>query len=152
GYPAPPVQSRTCSFPASGASVARASAQGHPLFAIARREVGSCCSGPTCPGCVSFPGCVLPSSPSPCRGLSPPLSTLLDTTPQAQTAGVPVASTSPPASRHGRQRRPGSSIVLCPGFPFRASGAVYHTPLLLMGRTVWGLPSSSTSLFLHATA
>ncbi len=28
GYPAPPVQTRTCSFPASGSSVARASAQG----------------------------------------------------------------------------------------------------------------------------
>src|SRR5262245_56678547 len=28
----------------------------------------------------------------------------------------------------GSQRCTGSSIVLCPGFPFRASGAVYHTP------------------------
>jgi hypothetical protein len=42
GYPAPPVQSRTCRFPASGASVARASAQGQTLLARARREVGSC--------------------------------------------------------------------------------------------------------------
>jgi hypothetical protein len=42
GYPAPPVQSRTCSFPASGSSVALASAQGQTLFAMARREVGSC--------------------------------------------------------------------------------------------------------------
>ena len=55
GYPAPPVQTRTCSFPASGSSVALASAQavsvsGHTLFAIARREVGSYESGPTCPG------------------------------------------------------------------------------------------------------
>ena len=43
-------------------------------------------------------------------------------------AGVPVASTSPPASNHGPQRRAGSSIVPCPGFPLRASGAVYHSP------------------------
>src|SRR5882672_201920 len=52
------------------------------LFAIPRREVGSYYSGPTCPGCVSFAGYVLPSRPSPCSGLSPPLSTMLDTTPQ----------------------------------------------------------------------
>jgi hypothetical protein len=31
GYPAPPVQSRTCSFPASGSSVALASAQGRTV-------------------------------------------------------------------------------------------------------------------------
>src|SRR5215470_13148910 len=31
GYPTPPVQTRTCSFPASGSSVALASAQGRTL-------------------------------------------------------------------------------------------------------------------------
>ena len=59
------------------------------LFAMARREVGSCYSGPTCPGCVSFPGSVLPSRPSPCSGLSPPLSTLRDKTPQGHPVGFP---------------------------------------------------------------
>ena len=49
-------------------------------------------------------------------------------------------------------RRVGSSIVPSPGFPFRASRAVYHTPSFSTGRNVWGLPSSSTPLFLHATA
>jgi len=32
GYPAPPVQTRTCSFPASGSSVALASAQGRTVI------------------------------------------------------------------------------------------------------------------------
>ena len=55
GYPTSPVQTRTCSFPASGSSVTLASVQvvsvsRHLLFARARREVGSYCSGPTCPG------------------------------------------------------------------------------------------------------
>src|SRR5262249_946343 len=67
------------------------------LCAIARREVGSCCSGPTCPGCVALPGCVLPSSPSPCGGLSPPRSTTLATTPQPHPAGFPCDRTPPPA-------------------------------------------------------
>ena len=48
-------------------------------------------------GIVSFPGCVLPSSPSPCGGLSPPQSTMLDTTPQPHTVGFPCDSTPPPA-------------------------------------------------------
>jgi len=42
---------------------------------------------------------VLPSSPAPCGRLALPLSTLLDTTPPTPTAGVPVASTAPPACR-----------------------------------------------------
>jgi hypothetical protein len=109
---------------------------------MARREVGSCDSGPTCPGCVSCAGCVLPSSPSPGRGLSPPRSTLRDTTPHSPTAGMPVARTSPPAADHGPQRRAGASIVPCPGVPCRASEAVYHTPLLPMGRSVGCLPRS----------
>jgi hypothetical protein len=91
------VQSRTCRFPASGASVARASAQGQTLFAMARREVGSGCSGPTCPGCVSLPGCVLPSRPSPWGGLSPPRSPMRETTPRPHPVGFPCHRTSPPA-------------------------------------------------------
>jgi hypothetical protein len=39
-----------------------------------------------CPAEVSCAGCVLPSRPSPCRGLSPPLSTTRDKTPQAHAA------------------------------------------------------------------
>jgi hypothetical protein len=68
----------------------------HALMAIPRREVGSYASGPTCPGCVSCAGCVLPSSPSPCGGLSPPPSTTLDTTPHLQPAGFPSDRTPPP--------------------------------------------------------
>jgi hypothetical protein len=72
GYPTPPVQTRTCSFPASGSSVALASVQGKTLFAKARREVGSSDSGPTCPGGVSFPGGVLPSRRCPRPGCRHP--------------------------------------------------------------------------------
>ncbi len=55
GYPAPPAQTRTCSFPASGSSVALASAQlvavsDHALFAIPRSEVGLRSSDPTMSG------------------------------------------------------------------------------------------------------
>jgi hypothetical protein len=104
GYPTSPVQTRTCSVPASGSSVARASVQKvtvsrDPLMARARREGGASDSGPPCPGCVAFPGGVLPSSPAPCGRLSLPLRPRRDTTPQTPTAGVPVASPSPPAWR-----------------------------------------------------
>ena len=122
------------------------------LFALARREAGSCSSGPTCPGCVSFAGCGLPSRPSPCRGLSPPLSTTLDTTPQTPTTGFPCHRTPPPACHPGPQGCVGSSMVPCPGVPCRASGAVDHTPTFSTDRNVEGLPRSSTPLFLHATA
>ena len=37
-------------------------------------------------------------------------------------------------------------------FLLRASIAVYPTPALPTGRSLWGLPSSLTYLFLHATA
>jgi hypothetical protein len=49
-------------------------------------------------------------------------------------------------------RRVGSSIVPSPGFPCRASRAVYHTPSLPPCRSCWGLPSALTPLFLHAAA
>ena len=102
GYPAPPVQTRTCSFPASGASIALASAQG--------RTVAS--SGPVCycpqggwlmlirfdmSGMSFLSGLVLPSRPSPCDGLSPPQSTMLNTTPHTHTADFPFDSIPPPA-------------------------------------------------------
>jgi hypothetical protein len=49
-------------------------------------------------------------------------------------------------------RRGGSRIGPSPGFPCRASRAVDHTPSLPSCRSCWGLPRSSTPLFLHATA
>ena len=42
-----------------------------------------------CPAYVSCAGCVLPSRPSPCSGLSPPLSTMRDKTPQGHPVGFP---------------------------------------------------------------
>src|SRR5215510_6411975 len=42
-----------------------------------------------CPAEVAGAGCVLPSRPAPCRGLSPPLRTRRATTPQGQAAGCP---------------------------------------------------------------
>src|SRR5262249_20849589 len=42
-----------------------------------------------CPAEVACAGCVLPSRPSPCSGLSPPLSTTRDKTPPRHTAGFP---------------------------------------------------------------
>ena len=50
------------------------------------------------------------------------------------------------------RRRSGSGIVPSPGFPLCASIAVYQPPTLSTRRSLWGLPSSSTPLFLHATA
>jgi len=68
------------------------------------------------------------------------------------SGGFSLSQYSSTCLSHGPRRRPGSGIVLCPGFPFRASRAVYHTPTLPTRRSLRGLPSSSTSLFLHATA
>ena len=42
-----------------------------------------------CPAYVACAGCVLPSRPSPCRGLSPPLRTLRAKTPQGHPVGCP---------------------------------------------------------------
>jgi hypothetical protein len=50
------------------------------------------------------------------------------------------------------RRCPGSGIVPCPGFPFRASRAVYQPATLPPPRSRWGLPSSSAYLFRHAAA
>src|SRR5271167_3476978 len=46
----------------------------------------------------------------------------------------------------------GSGIAPCPGFPLRASISVCPTTTLPTTRSLWDLPSSSTHLFLHATA
>jgi hypothetical protein len=45
-----------------------------------------------------------------------------------------------------------SRLTLCPDFPFRAFVSIYLTLDLPTARSAWGLPSSSTYLFLHATA
>ena len=46
----------------------------------------------------------------------------------------------------------GSGFDLGPGFPFCASRSVYLTWTPTTLRSLWGLPSSTTYLFLHATA
>jgi hypothetical protein len=48
-----------------------------------------------CPAEVSCAGCVLPSRPSPCRGLSPPLSTMRAKTPHPHPADFPYDRTAP---------------------------------------------------------
>ena len=157
GYPTPPVQSRTCSFPASGSSVALASAQGSTVIssrpcllwpagrlahAAPVRHVRdefpfrAACFRRDLPHVMGFPHLrVLCSIRLPSRiRWAFPVTVLLHL-----PGRVP-------------RRCAGASIVPCPGFPFRASGAVDHTPSFSTGRSVWGLPSSSTPLFLHATA
>ena len=121
------------------------------LFAIPRSEVGLQYSGPTCPAQVSFAGCVLPSGPSPCTWLSHAPSTMPDKTPQGHPAGFPFYRTPPPPSGFPC-RRLGPSIVACPGFPFRASITAFPTTTFPTSRNPRGFPSSSTYLFLHATA
>ena len=103
-------------------------------------------SSPTCPARVSFAGCVLPSGPSPCSGLSPPPSTMPDKTPQGR-----LAVSRPPGSWFSG-RVLGSSLVPFPSFPISASIAVYHHPAVPTSGARWGFPSSPTPLFLHATA
>ena len=46
----------------------------------------------------------------------------------------------------------GSSIVPCPGCPLPCLRSCRPYTVVFHGRNVWGLPSASTSLFLHATA
>ena len=93
-----------------------------------------------CPAQVSCAGCVLPSSPSPCTWLSHALSTMRDKTPQKHPAGFPFHSTPPPAWLRVPYGRLGSSIVLCPGFPFRALGAVYPASVFPSGKEPMGPP------------
>src|SRR5262249_50417657 len=72
-----------------------------------------------CPAEVACAGCVLPSRPSPCSGLSPPLSTTRDKTPPRHTAGFPSDSTPPPSWRGCR-----SSAEVPAVFRLRVSPAV----------------------------
>jgi hypothetical protein len=50
------------------------------------------------------------------------------------------------------RRGPGSGIVPCPGFPCRASRAVYQPATLPPPRRRWSLPRASASLFRPAAA
>ncbi len=145
GHPPPPAQTRTCSFSASGSSVVLASAQTatRRLLAIARSEVRLRSPARLCPAQVSYTGCVLPPGPSPCNGLSPSPSTMPGKTPHQHTAGVPFDSTSPPACSEVPFVHLGSGLTLCPGFPFRASIAVYRMTELPSGQEPMGPPGFS---------
>src|SRR5207244_10557757 len=103
------------------------------------------------PAEVACAGCVLPSRPSPCSGLSPPLSTLRDTTPPPHAVGCPCDRTPPPAwacATAVRRLQHCSMSV----FPLPCLRSCMPYTDVFHGRNVWGLPSSSTPLFLHATA
>ncbi len=85
-----------------GSTRFRADLHSYPLqdpVAIPRSEVCSCLSSPTCPARVSFAGYVLPSGPSPCGGLSPPLSTMPDKTPHCRLEVFWLPSPSPNQGR-----------------------------------------------------
>jgi hypothetical protein len=155
GDPAPPVQSRTCRCPASGSSVVRAAAvqsrvlMRTPLCWLCPAGRGAA-GGPVqqCPAEVSCAGGVLPSRPSPCRGLAPPLRTTREKTPQGACGGrLP-----PPCGSRGASQWGGASMVPCPGCPFCAARAVYHALSLPPDRSCWGLPSAATPLCRHAMA
>src|SRR4030095_17086249 len=88
---------------------------------------------------------------SPCRGLSPPQSTLLDTTPQPHAVGFPCDRTPPPAwacatTVHRLQH---GSVS---GFPLRCLRSCRPCTDVFHGRNGWGLPRTSTPLFLPSTA
>ena len=65
---------------------------------------------------------------------------MLDTTPHTHTAGFPFHSTSPPAWIEVPSGRLGSSIVPCPGFPFRASLSVYPASVFSLRQEPMGPP------------
>jgi len=88
GYPAPPPQTRTCSFPASGSSVVLAFAR---TFTVTRYKVqwlfpsgrlARVVPVRQCPARVSFEGSVLPWGPSPCGRFSRPPTTMPHKTPR----------------------------------------------------------------------
>jgi hypothetical protein len=148
-YPAPPAQTRTCSIPASGSSVVLAFASCKMIFArvaILCSEVGLGCSSPTYPAQVSCTGCVVPSGPSRCGGLSPPLSTLPDKTPRGHAAVTCLPN------RWSVGKTLGSSLVSFPSFLIRASLTVYLGLAVPSVGTHRGFPSSTAFLVLHATA
>ena len=94
-----------------------------------------------CPAHVSWAGCVLPSSPSPGPWRSHARRTRREKTPHPHPAGVPCHRTPPPAWRRVLYGRVGSSRVLCPGFPFRAYGAIDPASVLPSGREPLGPPT-----------
>jgi hypothetical protein len=73
-----------------------------------------------CPAPVSCAGGVLPSRPSPRTWLSHALRPLREKTPHPPPADLPCHRPPPPAWLKVPSGRLGSSIVLGPGFPFRA--------------------------------
>ncbi len=98
GHPAPPPQTRTCGFPASGSPVVLASARTitvtrfmvqwlFPSVRLARVDPVR-----QCPARVSFEGYILPWGPSPCARFSRPQTTMPHKTPHQL-----VTFASPPA-------------------------------------------------------
>ena len=108
------------------------------MCARARREVGAGASGPTWPGCVSWPGCGLPSRPSPWRGLAPPPRPRLDTTPPLSPTGWPCDRTSPPAcAPRSVWGLPSATTPLC--LPATACGLRRTCTASPRRRGAWGL-------------
>ena len=145
GHPPPPAQTRTCSFSASGSSVVLASAQTatRRRFAIACSEVRLQSPARRCPAQVSFTGCVLPPGPSPGNGLSPSPSTMPGKTPHRHLAGFPFYSTPLPTCSGLPSDHLGCGLTLSPGFPCRASIAVYRMTGLPSGQEPMGPPGFS---------
>ncbi len=104
-----------------------------------------------CPAEVACAGCVLPSRPSPCSGLSPPPSTMRDKTPPPHAVGFPCDSTPPPAWAWATAVRRFQHCSVS-GFPLPCLRSCIPYTDVFHGRNVWGFPSSSASLFLHAAA
>ena len=157
GYPAPPYSPGRAVFPHPVLrlySLPAVQSQAFRQSFLWLSPAGRLASGvpvPQCPAEVACAGYVLPSRPSPCSGLSPPLSTSVRRHPLRMRWAFPLTVL---LHLPGRvpQRCAGSSIGPCPGFPFRASGAVCHTPWFSTAGTAGAPPSSSAPLFLHATA
>ena len=93
-----------------------------------------------CPAEVSCAGGVLPSCPSPCRGLSLPQSTMHDKTPQEHAAGGPGDETSPLAwpGCHRRAQVPAwFRVRVSPSVPQELYTIRLWCP---PPRSVWGFP------------
>jgi hypothetical protein len=101
---------------------------------------------PDLSGMSFFAGCMLPSGPSPCSGLSPPPSTIPDKTPHRHPAGFPFPQSPSAYLPRSSFRHLGSDLTLGPGFPFRASLVVYLMSGLSSGQGRWDLLGSLTHL------